>query len=158
MLELFGYHGYFDLAIEARGDIDVDEHHLVEDVGLVLGSAFSQALGTREGISRYASGLVPMDEVLVACAIDISGRPLFVLKVSNDRAMERRLGECFRDFFQSFCVNAGITLHMRILTSGGWHHVLEAMFKAFALTLDKATSLDARRREAPSTKGRLGEV
>jgi len=158
MLTLFGYHGYFDLDIEAQGDIEIDEHHLVEDVGLVLGTAFAKALGMKGGIRRYASALVPMDEVLVACAIDISSRPFFGIEVRNAPDFERRFAECFRDFFRSFCVNAGITLHLNVVSAGGWHHLLEAIFKASAVVLDQATTIDTRRSEAPSTKGQPGET
>lgn len=156
MLQLFALHGLFDLKITARGDLDVDYHHTVEDVGICLGTAFKEALGSGQGITRYASGLIPMDESLCQMAIDISNRPYF--SFSNPFACEKVGGfdlELIKEFFIAFVNNAKITLHISILSGENSHHIAESCFKAFGVLLDEATQLDKRKKRIPSTKGVL---
>jgi len=148
MLSLFCTHGFFDMRIVARGDIEVDYHHLVEDVGICLGEAVKKALGEKRGIKRYGYSFVPMDEVMVQIAIDISGRPLLIFNLSSQF-------ELAREFFRGFSSQAGITLHINLYYGEGFHHIMEATFKAFALSLDEATKIDKRREGIPSTKGRI---
>ncbi|RLE12321.1 imidazoleglycerol-phosphate dehydratase HisB [Candidatus Aerophobetes bacterium] len=152
MLKIFSYHGFFDLQVKAHGDIKVDEHHLVEDVGICLGRAFSQALGDKRGIKRYGWSIVPMDDVLVQCAVDISGRPLLVFNMKGE------VKYSFKDFFRAFCTHSGFTIHLNVLYGEGYHHILEGVFKSFGVSLDQATSMDERRKDIPSTKGHIEEV
>lgn len=156
MLELFSWHGFFDLEILARGDIQVDYHHLVEDVGISLGKAFGKALKKKQGIRRYGNSFVPMDGVLVQCVVDISGRPLFVLHTSKE--LKEEIFEVFKGFFRGFSYHSGITLHINFCYGQGYHHVLEAIFKAFALSLDEACTPEKRRKAVPSVKGSIDEV
>ncbi len=155
MLDSFATHGLFDLVVDATGDLGVDEHHTVEDVGIVLGRAFDEALGDRGGIVRFADRRVPMDEALAVVAVDISGRPLFEF---TGEYTHERVGEFTSDlathFWRSMVMNAGITCHARITGENG-HHEIEALFKGFARVLDDATASDDRRAAAPSTKGAL---
>ncbi|HVV86142.1 MAG TPA: imidazoleglycerol-phosphate dehydratase HisB [Kofleriaceae bacterium] len=158
MLDALARHGLFDLAVHARGDIEIDGHHTVEDIGLVLGQAFREALGDRAGISRYGWATLPMDETLVTVAIDFSGRPAFVWKV--DGLDERWIGtfDCAlaREFFAAFAIKAELNLHVVLHHGGNPHHVIECTFKAFAKALDQATRVDPRAQGAvPSTKGTL---
>ena len=157
MLELVAVHGLFDITVKAKGDIDVDQHHTVEDLGLVLGGAIDDALGDRKGIVRYASLEVPMDECLVSAALDLGGRPFFA---SDLRPKTRIVGSfdstLVPDFFVALSQGARCTLHIRQLAGGNTHHLLEAAFKAFGRALDVASSRDARRRGVPSSKGRIG--
>lgn len=157
MLELFARHGGFDLVLTARGDLDVDQHHTVEDVGLVLGEAVRQALGSKRGILRAGYFLMPMDESLAVAAIDLSGRPACVCRWS---LRARRVGdlqtELLEDFFQAFVQTAGAALHLRVLHGRSTHHQVEALFKAFARALRFAVTRDPQlRRILPSTKGLL---
>jgi imidazoleglycerol-phosphate dehydratase len=157
MLELFTRHGGFDLELDARGDLDVDQHHTVEDVGIVLGELLRQALGAKKGINRAGYFIMPMDETLAITAIDLSGRPYLVLDVP---LKARRLGdlqaELLEDFFHSFTTAAGASLHLKIAYGRSSHHVVEALFKAFARALRYACSRDRRlRSQLPSTKGLL---
>ena len=157
MLEAFGRHGLFDLTIKAKGDLEVDAHHTVEDVGIVLGQAFAQAMGEKRGIARFGSQMLPMDEPLVLAALDISGRgqlhwdvevPLCLLG-SFDSSLAK-------EFFIAFATNAGVTLHVRMLTGENAHHIVEACFKAVGRAMRAALELDARvGSELPSTKGLL---
>lgn len=157
MLEAFGRHGLFDLTIKAKGDLEVDAHHTVEDVGIVLGQAFAQAMGEKRGIARFDSQMLPMDETLVLAALDISGRgqlhwdvevPLCLLG-SFDSSLAK-------EFFIAFATNAGVTLHVRMLTGENAHHIVEACFKAVGRAMRAALELDARvGSELPSTKGLL---
>ncbi|MBE0478343.1 imidazoleglycerol-phosphate dehydratase HisB [Candidatus Aerophobetes bacterium] len=156
MLRLFCWHGFFDLKIKAQGDIQVDEHHLVEDVGICLGKALSNAIRDKRGIKRYGWSLVPMDDVLVLCAVDISGRASINFDIKNK--VKDRIIDSFRDFFKAFCNFAGITLHVDVLYGGGYHHVLEGIFKSFGITLDQATQMEERRKDIPSSKGYIEEV
>lgn len=158
MLQLFCLHGFFDLKIKAKGDIQVDEHHLVEDVGICLGRAFSRALEDKRGIKRYGCSTIPMDEVLAQCSVDISGRPFLVFNLRNSEQTKLKVEECFKDFFRAFCIHSGITLHINVYYGEGYHHTLEAVFKSFAISLDQATQKEERRDIPPSTKGYIEEV
>jgi imidazoleglycerol-phosphate dehydratase len=156
MLELVAVHGLFDLTVRASGDLEVDQHHTVEDLGLVLGAAIDDALGDRKGLVRYASLEVPMDEALVSVALDLGGRPYFV----SDLKPKTRIVGSFDstlvpDFFVALTQGARCTLHIRQLAGGNTHHVLEAAFKAFGRALDAASQRDPRRRGVPSSKGTL---
>ena len=157
MLELFAKHGGFDLKLTAKGDLDVDQHHTVEDVGIVLGQLFAQALGDRKGINRAGYFVMPMDETLAVVALDLAGRPALVYK---DRVKFRLVGdlqtELVEDFFGGFVNHAGANLHARVLYGRSSHHKIEAIFKCFARAMKYACSKDARlKNELPSTKGLL---
>jgi imidazoleglycerol-phosphate dehydratase len=156
MLNLFARHGLTDLAIRSQGDIDVDDHHLVEDVGICLGQAVRKALGDRKGISRYGSSSVPMDESLCSAAMDLSGRPYLVWRAELG---ERRIGEfdpaLLREFFKSFSDHSGITLHINLSYGTNGHHMAEAIFKAFARAFRDAIAIDGRIEGILSTKGSL---
>jgi imidazoleglycerol-phosphate dehydratase len=158
MLDAVGKHGVFDLKVHARGDLEIDGHHTVEDVGLVLGTAFKDALGDRAGIVRYGSATLPMDEVLVTVAVDFSGRPAFVWKV--DGLDGKWIGsfdcELAKELFSAFATRAECNLHVVLHYGGNAHHVIECIFKAFARACDAATKIDPRLGGAvPSTKGSL---
>jgi imidazoleglycerol-phosphate dehydratase len=157
MLELVAVHGLFDLTVMARGDLAVDQHHTVEDLGLVFGGAVAEALGDRKGIVRYATQTVPMDEALVTVAVDLGGRPSFV----HDLRPKTRIVGSFDstlvpDFFVAFAQGARCTIHVAQLRGGNTHHVLEATFKALGRALDAASRRDPRRAGVPSSKGRIG--
>jgi imidazoleglycerol-phosphate dehydratase len=157
MLELFAKHGGFDLKLAADGDLDVDQHHTVEDVGIVLGQLFSKALGDRKGINRAGYFVLPMDETLAVVAVDLGGRPALVYK---DRVKVRLVGdlqsELCEDFFAGFTVHAGANLHAQVLYGRSNHHKVEAIFKCFARAMKYACSKDARLKDQlPSTKGLL---
>ena len=158
MLTLLAKHGLFDLAVKARGDLEVDIHHTNEDIGIALGQALAKALGDKKGIRRYGSFAVPMDEALIRVTLDISGRPsLYVTKAKGVR-LSRQPKYSFEDavdFLRSFCQHAGINMHIGILAGEDTHHIIEGMFKGIAKTLDMATCLDPRVRGVPSTKGTL---
>ena len=160
MLELFTFHGLFNLKVKAKGDIDVDYHHTVEDVGLVLGEALQKALGKKTGIRRYGFFILPMDETLARVTLDISDRPNFVYQVddNNGRVLDFNIG-LFEEFFQAVVNNARITLHMTLEYGKEPHHIAEALFKCFARALDSATQIDPRLKGTlPSTKGLLGST
>ena len=154
MLTLFAKHGFFDLEISARGDLQVDGHHTVEDVGICLGQAFDQALGDRKGITRYGAVILPMDEALATVSIDISGRPFLAynldMSASHIGGFDTDLAH---EFFQAFVNNAGITLHVRMQAGTNPHHIIESAFKGFGRAMDRATSLDPRITGIHSTKG-----
>jgi imidazoleglycerol-phosphate dehydratase len=157
MLELFTKHGGFDLDLKATGDLDVDQHHTVEDVGIVLGQLFSKALGDRKGINRAGYFVLPMDETLAVVAIDLGGRPALVYK---DEVRVRYVGdlqvELLPDFFDGFVVHAGANLHAKIMYGRSSHHKIEAIFKCFARAMRYGCSKDARLKDQlPSTKGLL---
>jgi imidazoleglycerol-phosphate dehydratase len=157
MLELFTKHGGFDLKLRASGDLDVDQHHTVEDVGIVLGQLFAQALGDRKGINRAGYFVMPMDETLALVAVDLGGRPALVYK---DRVKVVRVGdlqtELVQDFFGGFVNHAGANLHCKVLYGRSSHHKIEAIFKCFARAMKYACSKDARLKDQlPSTKGLL---
>jgi len=157
MLELFSRHGRFDLDVVCKGDTHVDCHHSVEDIGICLGTAFSQALGEARGICRYSDVTLPMDEALVLCAVDVSGRSHLSLEITlPDRAVGAMDSELFEEFLQAFVRKAGITLHIRMLDGKNVHHILEACFKALARALRAAVKIDNEYSdEIPSTKGTL---
>lgn len=156
MLAQLGKHGLFDLRIKAKGDLQVDLHHTVEDVGIALGEAFAQAMGDKRGIRRFASALVPLDEALARVVIDVSGRPFLVYEAPQLRG---RIGDfdvaLVKEFMRAFAVHMKINLHITILYGENLHHCVEAIFKALARSLDQATALDPRIAEVPSTKGSL---
>jgi imidazoleglycerol-phosphate dehydratase len=156
MLTHIGRHGLLDLRVAAEGDLDVDAHHTVEDVGICLGKAFLEALGERKGITRYGHAVVPMDEALAEVAIDISGRPFLSFQANLSRA---RVGEfdaeLTEEFLRAFAVNGRVTLHVVLREGTNVHHSIEAIFKAFGRALDGATRIDPRVTGVPSTKGML---
>jgi imidazoleglycerol-phosphate dehydratase len=157
MLEQVARHSLFDISLKAKGDLHIDQHHTVEDVGIALGSAIKQALGDMKGIARYADVHLPMDEAMTRAAIDISGRPHLVWKVAFTRNKVGDLdSELFREFFVAFAQNAGVTLHVENLYGRNNHHIAETCFKALARVLRAATAVDARQKgRIPSTKGSL---
>ena len=156
MLSQLSRHGYFDLKLKAKGDIHIDYHHTVEDIGIVIGEAFAKALGDKKGICRFADTQAPLNEALAQCVVDISGRGYFVF---NAKLPKSKIGEfdveLVPEFFQAFAINSGITLHMNCPYWGNLHHIVEALFKSFARALDLACSLDMRTNQVPSTKGKL---
>ena len=156
MLILFAKHGFFDLEVTVKGDLEVDTHHSIEDTGIVLGQAIARAVGDKKGIRRYGSCTLPMDEVLMVCALDLSGRPYLVydaeLKAERVGTLET---EMIREFFYAVSYAAAMNLHMKELHGENTHHVIEAMFKAFAKALDMATQKDERIQGLLSTKGSL---
>ena len=156
MLNLFAKHGFFDLDINAKGDLDVDYHHTMEDLGLAMGEAFAQAVGDKAGIRRYGNFLLPMDETLVLVALDISGRPGLYYDVTPPAPYVKDIdARLFHEFFQGFCVKCGLNLHFKMLAAAETHHLFEAMFKGLAKALDAATSFDPRIQGVLSTKGVL---
>lgn len=156
MLTSFAKHGFFDLEVDCKGDLEVDSHHTIEDVGIVLGEAIKEAVGDKEGIKRFGNFILPMDETLMLCALDLSGRPYFVWDASFSCA---RLGELdtemIKEFFYAVSYAAKINLHIKKLSGENNHHLAEAMFKAFARALDEATLMDPRVQGVLSTKGSL---
>ncbi len=157
MLEQLARHSLIDIALEAKGDLHVDMHHTTEDSGIVLGQALAKALGAREGIARYGAALLPMDEALTRVALDISGRPYLVWNVAFDRPKIGDMDtELFREWFQAFAQNAGLTLHVDSLAGENNHHIIETCFKGLARALRQAVAIDARQKgRVPSTKGSL---
>lgn len=156
MLTHVSKHGFMDIRIKAEGDIEVDCHHTVEDVGIVFGKCLNEAIGNKEGIKRYGNAIVPMDESLVLCAVDFSGRPFlnFDAKFTVDRIGDMDT-EMFEEFFRAVCTNCGLTLHIKMLDGKNNHHIAEAMFKAFGKAVDMALSYDDRIKGVLSTKGML---
>lgn len=156
MLTGFSKHGFFDLTLSVNGDLEVDGHHTVEDVGIVLGTAIKEALGDKAGIRRYGSFILPMDDALCLCAIDLCGRPYFAFDCSFST---ERVGELdtvlVREFFYAVSYSAGMNLHLKMLSGENAHHMIEAMFKAFGKALDEATAFDPRVKGVLSTKGAL---
>ena len=154
MLEQLGRHGGFDLALTAKGDLDVDAHHTVEDTGIVLGAALAEALGDKAGVRRFASYLLPLDEALIQVALDLSGRPYLVYEVETS---PERIGtfdpQLAEEFFRAFVTSANITLHLKTLSGRNGHHVLEASFKGVARCLRDAVRVEGT--QVPSTKGVL---
>jgi imidazoleglycerol-phosphate dehydratase len=156
MLALLAKHGFFDLTVQAKGDIDVDDHHTVEDIGIVLGDALKQALGTKEGIRRFGWASVPLDETLAQVTVDLSGRPYLVYRVDlPERKIKSFDLGLFEDFFQAFVSHGALNLHVNVLYGRNPHHIMEAIFKALAKALDQATSLEERLSGVLSTKGKL---
>ena len=156
MLDGFARHGLFDLKVNVAGDLAVDCHHTIEDTGIVLGNAIKEAVGDKKGIRRYGSCILPMDETLVLCAVDLSGRPYLVFdgEFTTDRVGYMDT-EMVKEFFYAISYTAGMNLHIRVLSGGNNHHMIEAMFKAFAKALDQATVIDPRITDILSTKGSL---
>lgn len=156
MLKSFAKHGLFDLNVKIKGDLHVDCHHTVEDAGIVLGAAIKKALGDKSSIKRYGSFLLPMDEALVLCAVDLSGRPYLVY---DAEFKDERVGyfdtAMAKEFFYAVSYSAGMNLHIKEMYGENSHHIIEAMFKAFARALDEAVTLDKRVEGLPSTKGAL---
>ncbi|MBA4371220.1 MAG: imidazoleglycerol-phosphate dehydratase HisB, partial [Coriobacteriaceae bacterium] len=156
MLDALGRHALLDLAVKARGDLEVDAHHTVEDVGICLGQAVAQALGDRQGIRRFGDALVPMDEALVACAVDISGRGQLTYEVELPIELIGSFDTSLaREFMQAFAANAGMTVHVHKMAGDSAHHIVEAAFKALARALYEAVAIDPRVGGVPSTKGAL---
>ncbi len=156
MLDGFARHGLFDLQVKVKGDLHVDSHHTIEDTGIVLGSAIKEALGDKAGIRRYGSFLLPMDDALVMCAVDLSGRPYFSSNLQFAAPMVGTMQtEMVREFFYAVSYSAGMNLHFKQLDGINDHHVTEAAFKAFAKALDEASSFDPRIEGVWSTKGTL---
>jgi imidazoleglycerol-phosphate dehydratase len=156
MLDAFGRHGLLDLAVRADGDLEIDAHHTVEDAGIVLGQALSEALGDKAGITRFGSCLMPMDEALVLAAVDISGRGALYYDVTLPIEIIGTFDTTLaKEFLVAFATNAGITLHVRSLAGDNAHHIIEAAFKAVARALKDAVALDPRVTGVPSTKGSL---
>ena len=156
MLDGFARHGLFDLKVNVAGDLAVDCHHTIEDTGIVLGNAIKEAVGDKKGIRRYGSCILPMDETLVLCAVDLSGRPYLVFdgEFTTDRVGYMDT-EMVKEFFYAVSYSAGMKRHIRVLAGGNNHHMIEAMFKAFAKALDQATVIDPRITDILSTKGSL---
>lgn len=156
MLDGFARHGLFDLTLCCDGDVEVDCHHSIEDTGIVLGTALKEAVGDKKGIRRYGSCILPMDEALVLCAVDLSGRPYLVYdaKFTNQSVggMDTQMA---KEFFYAVSYTAGMNLHIKVLSGENDHHIMEAMFKAFAKALDQATQYDERITDVLSTKGSL---
>lgn len=154
MLDGFARHGLFDLSVKCDGDLQVDDHHTIEDIGIVLGQAIAKAVGNKKGIARYGSRILPMDEALVLCALDLCGRPY----LSFDGAFQgEKMGQMstqmVKEFFYAVSYSAMMNLHLKVLTPGNDHHMCEAMFKAFGKALDMATRFDPRITDVLSTKG-----
>ncbi len=156
MLDGFARHGLFDLNVKVTGDLVVDCHHTIEDTGIVLGNAIKKAVGDKKGIKRFGSCMLPMDETLVLCAVDLSGRPYlsFDAEFTRDRVGYMDT-EMVKEFFYAISYSAGMNLHLKVITGGNNHHMIEAMFKAFAKALDEATIIDPRITDILSTKGSL---
>lgn len=156
MLTQIARHGFFDLTVKAKGDLDVDAHHTVEDVGICLGEAFKQALGDKAGIRRYGRGTMPMHEALASVVLDFSGRPFLVWHVDLPKVQVGSFDlELVQEFFTAFCNHAGANLHVNLAYGDNLHHIVEAIFKALARALDEATQLDPRIQGVLSSKGAL---
>lgn len=156
MLILFSKHGLFDLQVDARGDLEVDGHHTVEDTGIVLGQVLAKALGDKAGIKRYGTAFVPMDEALAMVSLDISGRPYLVFEaVLPSERVGQFDSELTEEFLRALCVHAGLTLHVRLLAGKNTHHIIEAIFKALGRALAEATGRDERIQGVMSSKGIL---
>lgn len=156
MLELFAKHGLFDLTVKAKGDLEVDAHHTVEDLGITLGRALKEAIGDKKGIERFGDSVVPMDESLVLTAIDISGRPHLEYNVDIPLDMIGAYDTALTpEFLQALANEAGLTLHLKLLAGRNAHHIIEAIFKGLALALRRAVKIDQRVKGVPSTKGTL---
>lgn len=156
MLTLLGRHGFFDLSVRADGDVEVDDHHTVEDLGICLGQAFTQALGGKQGIRRYGAATVPMDETLASVHVDFSGRACLVYQADLPKGKVGTFDvELVEEFFTAFCNHAGANVHVNLVYGRNLHHMIEGVFKAFARALDEATGLDPRIEGVLSTKGKL---
>lgn len=158
MLTLMAMHGLFDLKIRAKGDVEVDDHHTVEDIGIVLGSAIKKAISDMKGLRRYGHISIPMDETLASVSIDISGRPYLVYNVTLPKRSKIKGfdPDLIEDFLQAFVTNSGITLHVNVFYGRNTHHIIEAIFKGLGRALRDALTIDQRLKGIPSTKGRIG--
>lgn len=156
MLDGFTRHGLFDLCVRVHGDLQVDDHHTIEDTGIVLGTAIREAAGDKKGIQRYGSCILPMDETLVLCAVDLCGRPYFSWdgEFHTDKIGDMS-SEMVKEFFYAVSYSSGMNLHIKVLTEGNSHHMAEAMFKSFSKALKQAVSFDSRITDVLSTKGSL---
>jgi imidazoleglycerol-phosphate dehydratase len=156
MLDAFGRHGLFDLEVKVKGDLSVDGHHSVEDTGIVLGQAIAKAVGDKKGIRRYGSMILPMDEACAMCAVDLCGRPYFVMDAEFTAPMVGEFDtQLVNEFFYSVSYGAMMNLHLKLFSGSNDHHKIEAMFKAFAKAMDQATMFDERITDVLSTKGTL---
>ena len=156
MLDAFGRHGLFDLDVKVKGDLNVDGHHTVEDTGIVLGQAIAKAVGDKKGIRRYGSMILPMDEACAMCAVDLCGRPYFVMDAEFTAPMVGEFDtQLVNEFFYSVSYGAMMNLHLKLFSGSNDHHKIEAMFKAFAKAMDQATQFDPRITDVLSTKGTL---
>jgi len=156
MLTQIARHGFFDLQVSARGDLEIDAHHTVEDLGICLGEAFKKALGDKAGVRRYGRGSMPMHEALAAVVLDFSGRPFLVYNVPLPKAQVGNFElELVEEFFTAFCNHSGANVHVNLAYGDNLHHIVEAVFKAFARALDEATQLDSRVEGVLSSKGTL---
>ncbi len=156
MLESFARHGLIDLDIKVKGDLHIDTHHTIEDVGIVLGKAIKDAIGDKVGIVRYGTTILPMDEALILCSLDLSGRPYFVYDLTLDKERVGNLEtEMIKEFFYAISYGAEMNLHLKQLSGSNNHHIIEGAFKAFAKSLDAATCYDIRIKDVLSTKGSL---
>jgi imidazoleglycerol-phosphate dehydratase len=156
MLNLFARHGLIDLAVNSRGDTHIDDHHLVEDIGICLGDAVKKAIGDKKGIARYGSATVPMDESLCSAVLDISGRPYLIYNVDfKSKKTDKFDYSLLKEFFKSFSDHSGMTLHVNLIYGKNNHHIAEAIFKAFALALSRAVTVHGRIEGILSTKGSL---
>jgi imidazoleglycerol-phosphate dehydratase len=156
MLNLFARHGLFDLTVKAEGDLEVDAHHTVEDVGIVLGQVLREALGDKKSIKRYGASYVPMDEALALVSLDLGGRPFLVFDaVFGCEKAGNMETELFEEFFRAVSFNSGMNLHVKVLYGSNTHHIIEAVFKAFGRALDEASQMDSRIDGVMSTKGTI---
>lgn len=156
MLEGFSKHGFFDLEVKVKGDLNVDGHHTVEDAGIVLGNAIKEAVGDKKGIKRYGYFILPMDDALALCAVDLCGRPYLQFDCSFPQAMVGDFDAALvREFFYAVSYSASMNIHIKMLSGENSHHMIEAVFKAFAKALDDAVSMDSRIKDVLSTKGSL---
>lgn len=156
MLVLLAVHGFFDLAVKAKGDLEVDFHHTVEDVGLVLGEAFDQALGNRKGIKRFGHAVTPMDDALTSVTVDLSKRPFLAYHVPSFHPSGAAFSlSLAKEFFRAFATRGGLNLHINVSYGENEHHIIESMFKALGRALDQATLMDARIKDIRSSKGTL---
>lgn len=156
MLDGFTRHGLFDLDMTIKGDLEVDCHHTIEDAGIVLGSIIKEAVGDKKGIKRYGSSILPMDEALVLCAVDLCGRPYFAMDATFSKEKVGDMDtEMVREFFYAISYTSGMNLHIKVLDGTNAHHIIEAIFKSFAKSLDEAVSYDSRIQDVLSTKGLL---
>lgn len=157
MLSLMCKHGLFDIKLKAKGDIDIDDHHTVEDIGIVLGKALKQAVGDMKGIARYGQASVPMDEALASVSLDISGRPYLVYKVEFPKKSKLKDfdPDLIEDFLQAFVSSSSITLHINVIYGRNLHHIIEAIFKGLGRALREAVTINPRMKGIPSTKGKL---
>jgi len=155
MLHLFAAHGYFDLTVKAVGDLEVDQHHTVEDIGICLGQAFREALGEKSGVRRYGEARVPMDEALAQAVVDLSNRPFLYFDVRFAPVAAALDPQLVKEFWRAVAVQGGITIHLEVPYGENTHHIMEAIFKAMARALDRASQPEPRASGAPSTKGVL---